>query len=752
MLINYAAFISYSSTDRSVGEGLQKALEAYVVPAPLRGQDFGHGPVPKRMAPLFRDRWDANASTDLGATLRAALLASQALIVLCSPASARSIWVGEEIREFKRLGRAERIFPVLIAGLPDRFDAQAQPQGAFHPALFESWRAADESWQADNREPLAPDLRPEGDGLPFAVLKLVAALTGLSLTTLTQRQAQAERRERNVARWVAGGMAVLALGAGLGAWASWRASNTARERLEGAIEMAARRVDDAASYSDRYGVPSGVILELLDGAGKDFEHLTADAPNTPTLLLQRARLERKLADHYEAVGEGNKHGALAQRSLTTMAAVPTQRSLAAPATWWARLPAAQAVNIERLQSMATQAAAQTAQGDKAGAAATLEQLAQQADSLLQASEDPKARSLAAQARSLRARLFYEAGDLEAALQRTQEATRVLTGGGPAHDILELARMRSDEAETLLELGRHDQALQVQVDVVKALSAVKAPASPAGRGTQTSPEARRALAAAIARQGDMRLAAHRDLAQARADYLQAQGLLKELLAEDGARTDIKRDLSLTFERAGDADLQGGNLAQADAAFASCLALRRELVARDRGNAEWRRDLSVALERVAGVQALLGRHRDAQMTFDEALQLRQAAWAEQLQDMVATRDLAVLWMRMGQSRAQAPTGARVPASQKLAGIDTAYAKAISLLNPLVQTAAADSRWRRDLAVAHAERGDARLKAGQLASARDDFNAALTLIEGLRKTDAQDGQLIADEAWLRKRLRRW
>jgi hypothetical protein len=286
--MRYAAFISYSSADRRTGEEVQKALEAYTVPAPLRGQDFGRGPVPKRIAPVFRDRSDADASVDLGATLRAALEASDALIVLCSPASARSVWVGEEIREFKRLGRSERIFPVLMAGLPDRFDAEHQAQGAFHPSLFERWDAASSQWSPDEREPLAPDVRPEGDGLRFTVLKLVAALTAVPLTTLAQRHAEAERRERNMARLVAAGMAVLALGASVGAWASWRASNIARERLENAVEMAARRVDDAAAYQDRYGVPSGVIGELLNGARTDFDELTADAPQTPTLALQRA--------------------------------------------------------------------------------------------------------------------------------------------------------------------------------------------------------------------------------------------------------------------------------------------------------------------------------------------------------------------------------------------------------------------------------------------------------------------------------
>ncbi len=738
--MRYAAFISYSSIDRRVGEELQKALEAYAVPAPLRGQDFGRGPVPKRIAPIFRDRWDADASADLGATLRAALQASDALVVLCSPASARSKWVGEEIREFKRQGRAAQIFPVLMAGQPAMYEQTQAPEGAFHPSLFEQWSPALQVWQSDTRPPLAPDMRTEGDGLHFTVLKLVAALTAVPLTVLTQRQAEAERRERNITRWVAGSMAALALGACVGAWTSWRASAIARERLENAVEMAARRVDDAAGFQYRYGVPSDVIHELLDGARKDFQELTADASSTPTLALQRARLDRLFSRLYEAAGDGAQHKAMAERALAALAHVPTQRRIAAPGTWFARMPSAQRVEVERLLALSAQAQALSTQGDATAAAAVLQQMAASADGLNSQGDVPAARSLAAQARSQLARLSYEHGDLEAALQGYTEAEHILgaTGRGKdagidAPDAVELARVRSEQSEMLLELGRHAQALQVQERAVEVLRTVKT----------ASPETRRSLAAALARRGDMRLAAQRDLPGAREDYLQARTMLTELLAADAARTDFKRDLSLTQERAGDAFLQAGDLVGATEAFAACLSLRRELVARDPSNLEWRRDLSVALERVADVDALAGRHPLAAAAFAQALELRKAAWEGSPQDPVAARDLAVLWMRIGQARAHAMA--------PLAEVDEAYAAAIKLMTPLVESASSESRWRRDLAVAYAERGEVRRLANKRAAAAADFRKALGLITALGRSSPGDGQLEQDEAWLRERLPR-
>jgi hypothetical protein len=349
--MRYAAFLSYSHSDRAMGERLQKALESYVVPAALQGQDFGRGPVSKRITPIFRDRWDAHAHADLGATLRAALDASDALIVLCSPAAARSSWVAEEIRTFKRAGREDRIYAVLVDGVPDRFDPEQRPTGAFPPALFEQWNAPAAQWTRNDREPLAPDAREGGDGLRFTVLKLVAALTAIPLTTLTQRQVEAERRARNRARWVAGVMTLLAASAVAGAWISWQATLEARMRLENAVEMAARRVDDAAGFHDRYGVPRSVIHELLDGAQKDFEELTQDAPATPTLRLQRARLDRLFAHLYEVAGDTVQQRAMALRALERLATVPVARHAHVPGTWFAQLPPADKVRIERILAL-----------------------------------------------------------------------------------------------------------------------------------------------------------------------------------------------------------------------------------------------------------------------------------------------------------------------------------------------------------------------------------------------------------------
>ena len=200
----YRAFISYSSKDRIIGEKFQRSLEGYKIPKTLRGRETEFGQVPKRVSPIWRDRSDLNAHHSLGEKINEALESSVALIVLCSPHSAASKWVNEEIKTFKRLGRKANIVAVLVDGSPTEYDELMNPLGAFPPALL---RQVDEygdllsAYEMD--EPFSPDLRepkPDGsggDGLKNVTEKVVAALTGLSQGELSQSHDEAERRGKN---------------------------------------------------------------------------------------------------------------------------------------------------------------------------------------------------------------------------------------------------------------------------------------------------------------------------------------------------------------------------------------------------------------------------------------------------------------------------------------------------------------------------------------------------------------------------
>lgn len=168
----YAAFISYSHKDASAARALHGRLERYRIPKRLVGSAGDHGPVPARLTPIFRDRDELPAAGDLSEKVRAALAASDALVVVCSPHSAASIWVAREIAVFRELHPGRPILAAVIAGEP----------GECFPEALGGVDAA-----GAQIEPLAADLRKAGDGRRLGFLKLVAGLTGLGLDALIQR-------------------------------------------------------------------------------------------------------------------------------------------------------------------------------------------------------------------------------------------------------------------------------------------------------------------------------------------------------------------------------------------------------------------------------------------------------------------------------------------------------------------------------------------------------------------------------------
>src|SRR5258708_5038603 len=114
----YWAFISYSHQDKGWGDRLHRGLETYRVPRRLVGRASRDGSVPKRLFPIFRDREELPTSADLSANINEALKTSRYLIVICSPKSAVSHWVNEEIKSFKALGGEDRVLCLIIDGEP----------------------------------------------------------------------------------------------------------------------------------------------------------------------------------------------------------------------------------------------------------------------------------------------------------------------------------------------------------------------------------------------------------------------------------------------------------------------------------------------------------------------------------------------------------------------------------------------------------------------------------------------------------
>jgi WD40 repeat protein len=212
--MKYWAFLSYSHTDKKWGDWLHRALETYRVPRRLVGRESRDGKVPERVYPIFRDREELPVSADLGSNINEALGESRYLIVICSPRSAKSRWVGGEIKTFKKLGREDRILALIVDGEPNASDGKPGfkiEEECFHEAM--RYRMVDGELSDLRSEPIAADAREGKDGKTNAKLKLLAGLLGVNYDDLKQREQ--ERRLRRARVIVAASVALIAVFAAL---------------------------------------------------------------------------------------------------------------------------------------------------------------------------------------------------------------------------------------------------------------------------------------------------------------------------------------------------------------------------------------------------------------------------------------------------------------------------------------------------------------------------------------------------------
>ena len=189
----YYAFISYSHADKKIAGKLQRRLEHYHLPSALLKS---HPDLPKNLRPIFIDEANLIGKGTLKTALQENLDRSNYLILICSPSSARSPYVNDEVEYFINLGRADHIIPVIVDGEPH---AKDHSQECFPPAILAFSR---------EHELLGIDLRVHGvrDGL----LRVIATLLRLDLDEFISREARERRKRAMIFTPIAAALTVLA--------------------------------------------------------------------------------------------------------------------------------------------------------------------------------------------------------------------------------------------------------------------------------------------------------------------------------------------------------------------------------------------------------------------------------------------------------------------------------------------------------------------------------------------------------------
>lgn len=191
----YFAFISYSSHDYKWGKRIQDKLEHYRMPTTLCSK---HGWKRQPMRPVFFAPTDIQPG-GLSEELQERLKASRNLIVVCSPHSAQSEWVGKEIAYFHKLGRTLRIQFFIVDGVPHSGNPKTE---CFNPII--KTLGLPEILGANIHERIyrLPWLNQER-----AYVQLITKLLGVEFDSIWQRHRRMLIRQ--VVTWIVGVIAIL---------------------------------------------------------------------------------------------------------------------------------------------------------------------------------------------------------------------------------------------------------------------------------------------------------------------------------------------------------------------------------------------------------------------------------------------------------------------------------------------------------------------------------------------------------------
>ncbi|HEX4872158.1 MAG TPA: TIR domain-containing protein [Nevskiaceae bacterium] len=329
----YWAFISYSHADEAVCRWLHRRLEHYRIPTRLVGRASAQGfVIPRRLFPVFRDRDELAGAAELGRNLETALEQSLTQIVICSPQAARSDWVNEEIRFFKRQGRAHRVLALIVDGEPNA-TRQGQPERECFPEALRFQVDAQGRITDQPAEPIAADLRPGRDGPLNAQLKLISGILDVGFDELRQRDLQARNRRLAILSGLTTVVAGITLVLAVLALQARDEARAQQHRAEAAQADAQRRQRQAeALIGFMLGDLRGKLepigkLDILDAVGNQAMEYFAtldDTDRTEATLGARAKALRQIGEVRLKQGDVSGASLAFEQALTQLQALAEQ--------------------------------------------------------------------------------------------------------------------------------------------------------------------------------------------------------------------------------------------------------------------------------------------------------------------------------------------------------------------------------------------------------------------------------------------
>ncbi len=568
----FRAFISYSRSDEVAARKLYQRLERYRIPKKLRQGGS------TRLGRFFLDKEELGAAAELGAELEEKLNEAEQLIVCCSPAAAGSKWVNQEADYFIRNRDRDAVLAVILAGEP-------------HEAFPESLR---------ENEPLAADFRTQGDGQEIGFLKLVAGLLKVDLGELRDLQAKMERTQARMRTLLVILFALLAIAAIGAATFAYRQNLRAQAMTVEAIEIGAGIVAKTEQMSQRFGVPSSAVEEMLRFAEERFERLFAKGVSSTELSRQHMALLVDFSRHYGRTGDVGQQRENAIRALDTLN----------------RLPPPEQRTIDFVEVHAMLGDAEWALGNTAAAIAQQTRAIEAARRMLKdIPEGQLARNRLAASLDRLGKIHMATGRPDAALPLFAEAVTLLR--------YVLEKQPEDDlahANLITGISSRGSAEALLGETAKALVTFDDAIARARAWLEMRPDSlatRAALGSGLMKRGQS-LKNLRQFDAARQAFQESVDNARELLHADPGDAIAKRDAALRLALLAGVEVTDGAPDAAAPYVSESVSLWRELIAADPRNASFRDQFASSLALAAAIASERGDFALAQALYAENAQ--------------------------------------------------------------------------------------------------------------------------------------
>ncbi|HEV2970943.1 MAG TPA: tetratricopeptide repeat protein [Pirellulales bacterium] len=251
-----------------------------------------------------------------------------------------------------------------------------------------------------------------------------------------------------------------------------------------------------------------------------------------------------------------------------------------------------------------------------------------------------------------------------------------------------------------------------------------------RADPTNAQAQRDLSISYNKLGNVQLQLG-NAAAARDDYQKRLEISRKLAQADPSNVQAQRDLSVSYNYLGNVQLQLGDAAAARDDYQKDLEISRKLAQADPSNAQAQRDLSVSYNKLGNVQLKLGNAAAARDDYQKGLEIRRKLAQADPSNAQAQRDLANSYSYLGNVQLQLGDAA--------AARDD-YQKDLEISRKLAQADPSNAQAQRDLSVSYNKLGNVQLQLGDAAAARDDYQKGLEIRRKLAQADPSNAQAQA------------